>query len=390
MTSELQMDRPLRILAPQLGFNLTLGGGRYDYEQLAALANLGHIVHVIVPKVNRKETAIPPGVNIQWIHGRRIRYPLTWSCVFLGPILAACRSLQPDILRIHSPYALGLVGLIAGKLMQVPTICVSLHLGDPIPAGRWVEQKLIPRFDGVLCISQATAQAVKELSSNQRQLIEWSYCGIETRFKLNRSNLPLKKELLNLPTNVPIFAFVGALIKRKNLAWLIREVFARYCSNGNSGCLVIAGSGPEESTLRSIASACGLEKRVIFLGRINNEQQLLLYNSATSLLFPSLMEGFGLAPAEALACETPVIVSDRGSLPEIAIHEVTGYVLPIEQGPEIWVEAMERLVSHPELRAQMGHIGSIDVYRRFNWDSNARQAVNLFLKVIQARYNRAD
>ena len=64
----------LRILAIQTGFNLTAGGARADYEILAALARLGHAVHVVMPAVNRDQSPIPRGVTVRYIPARGLSF----------------------------------------------------------------------------------------------------------------------------------------------------------------------------------------------------------------------------------------------------------------------------------------------------------------------------
>jgi len=383
------MNQSLCILSPQLGFNLTLGGGLYDYEQLAALARLGHKVHVIMPRANRRVSTLPPGIHLEWIRGRAIRHPFTWTLIFLYPLLSASRRLRPDLIRIHTPFSLGLAGLIVKKIMRIPVIAIVHHLGDPLPAGRWVERRLFPLFDGIVCPSKATAQAIREIApALESHRICWAYPGLGLRLVPGQSAPEQSCGPVTMP-DVPIFAFVGALIPRKNLAWLI-DVFRLYCLEGHSGQLVIAGQGPEELDLRALVASHALEGRVSILGKVTDEQRLVLYRSATAFLFPSLMEGFGLAAAEAMACGTPAIVSNIGALPEVVRNGETGFVLPIDQGPRPWIEAMRRLVSDRQLRDHMGHMGRLDVERRFNWDSAACQVAEFFQQVVDNHRTRTN
>lgn len=378
------MARALRILSPQLGFNLQLGGGRYDYEQLAALARLGHSIHCLVPRCARPESPIPPRVGAEWIHGRAIRYPLTWSLVFLWPMLRACAEAPVDLVRIHSPYGLGLVGLCVARWRRVPAVALLHHLGDPIPAGRWVERHLLKRFDGILCCSQFTARTVRQQCGVQPTRVECIYPGVDPCFSpglLDRNRAGLEGVV---PANTPCFLFIGSLIARKNLEWLL-DTFASYCAAGHAGHLVIAGRGPEEEALRVRAAAQALEKRVHFFGGISPEQQLALYRSASVFVFPSLMEGFGLAAAEAMACGMPAIVSDRGSLPEVVEHERTGIVVPLDKGSQPWVEAMRAIVRDEAWRHQLGATGSRVVRERFTWDAAGENAAAFFHKIIQRR-----
>jgi glycosyltransferase involved in cell wall biosynthesis len=157
---------------------------------------------------------------------------------------------------------------------------------------------------------------------------------------------------------------------------------------GNKGTLIIAGTGSEEHLLRSLSSGNGLKNRIFFAGNINDIEQLSLYRNVTALVFPSLQEGFGLAPAEAMACGTPAIVSDRGSLPEIVRHRETGFVLSIDCGPGPWVDAMKHLSENTRLRNRMGMAAMHDVRNRFSWDENAMRATRFFYRIIERRHSQ--
>jgi glycosyltransferase involved in cell wall biosynthesis len=359
----------------------------YDYEQLAALVRLGHSVRCLVPRRNRHESPIPPGVTAEWIRGRSIRYALTWSFAFFWPMLRASEGASCDLLRIHTPYGLGPVGLQVARLRRLPTVALLHHLGDPIPAGKWIEQRLLRRFDGVMCCSEFTAHAVRRECGVKADQVRCVYPGVDSSFVPGPADWG-KAGLAGLvPEGTPCFLFVGALIARKNLGWLL-DAFARYCAAGHLGHLVIAGRGPEEPTLRARSAAHCLEGRVHFLGGISADQQLALYRSASVFVFPSLMEGFGFAAAEALACGTPAIVSDRGSLPEVVEHERAGLVLSVDQGPQPWVEAMDRFVRNEAWRRQLGITGSRVVRERFTWEAAGQQAASFFLSVIRRHGDR--
>lgn len=376
-------ETPLRILALQLGCNLMLGGGRYDYEQLEALSRLGHRVRVVAPRHGQHQSTLPSSVEVRWISGRGIRYPITWNVPFLLPTLQECLRWRPDVIRVHSPYAMGVAGLLAGRLTGIPTVVICHHLGDSLHAGRWVEGNLLHRFTGCFCPSQSTADALIAMGVQARR-VGWAHNGIASVFTPG----PVERAVLaryHLDDESIYFVFMGALIERKNLVWLIREVFGEYFSSGGLGQLVVAGEGPAGPFLRSLTHELKMKNRVIFTGHVQEVEQLTLYRGAAAFVFPSLMEGFGLAPAEAMACGIPTMVSDRGALPELIRSGVTGFVLSIDQGPQPWVECLHRLVGDPALRARMGVAATEYVRQRFSWDSNARRAAAFFASIAARR-----
>jgi glycosyltransferase involved in cell wall biosynthesis len=106
---------------------------------------------------------------------------------------------------------------------------------------------------------------------------------------------------------------VGSLEKRKNPGLVLEAL----CQTGNESRVVFVG--PEAGfDPRAEATRLGVEKRILHIGLVTDEELAALYNAATALLFPSLYEGFGLPIVEAFACGTPVLASSAASIPEVA------------------------------------------------------------------------
>jgi glycosyltransferase involved in cell wall biosynthesis len=112
--------------------------------------------------------------------------------------------------------------------------------------------------------------------------------------------------------------YVGSFMPHKNLGRLLRAWAALPGALRASHRLVLAGDGdPGRAGLHALASSLGITASVVFPGRIDDADLPSLYSGASVLVLPSLEEGFGLPAVEAMACGTPVIVSDGGALPEV-------------------------------------------------------------------------
>lgn len=185
------------------------------------------------------------------------------------------------------------------------------------------------------------------------------------------------------PLSDPYLLYVGSEQPRKNLASLL-EAFAELKSEPRFRSLRLVKVGspgrPEapfrEETLRAIRRL-GLDREVLFTGRISDEELACWYSHAACLALPSLAEGFGLPPLEAMACRCPVIVSDRGSLPEIAgpgalvadgadaqaIHAACRSVL---EDPQLRESLRERGQAHAaSLTWERAAAETLDAYARF-------------------------
>lgn len=164
--------------------------------------------------------------------------------------------------------------------------------------------------------------------------------------------------------------FVGNIEPRKNLPMLLRAFHAVRAQGKLSQRLVIVGEpGRGMAAVRQEVLALGLDEEVRFWGYASDSDLALLYAASDALVFPSLHEGFGLPAVEAMACGAPVIVSDRGALPEVA--GAAGAVVPAEQ-PDAWARALADVLGSPVRQAEMRVKGTARA-RAFSWAAAAQQ-----------------
>ena len=154
---------------------------------------------------------------------------------------------------------------------------------------------------------------------------------------------------------------LGSLAPHKNIDMLVRAALAR---RGAATELVIAGGGA--AIFSGGAPKPGGGAR--YLGRVSDRELKSLYQNALALAFPSLTEGFGLPPVEAMQCGCPVLASTGGAIPEVCGDAVM-YIAPDDQAG--WTEAMERIEADQDLRARLSQAGR----RRaalFTWERAVR------------------
>lgn len=162
----------------------------------------------------------------------------------------------------------------------------------------------------------------------------------------------------------------------KNVPRLI-EAFA---AMNSSLSLVVTGIRSEKirGELAGRIEALGLKGRVLLLSYVSSEELIALYNGARLFVYPSLLEGFGFPPLEAMACGTPVAASNAASIPE-----VTGDAAYLFDGMKIdeMTEAMKRMLADGELRASLRAKG-FDRVKQFTWQNNARQTFEVYREVL--------
>jgi glycosyltransferase involved in cell wall biosynthesis len=203
------------------------------------------------------------------------------------------------------------------------------------------------------------------------------YLAADARYRPVREadRLDAVRAKYRLPTN--FLLYLGGFDQRKN-ARVIVEAFAALPELYRSGYRLALAGVPlgEDSEFfpdpQRRARAAGLpEDAVQFTGWVSEEDKPALYSSATAFLFPSLYEGFGLPPLEAMACGTPVIVSNASSLPEI-VGEAGLQVDPAM--PSAWAEAIRAVVTDASRRAEMGARG-IAQAEKFSWTRAAQETL---------------
>jgi glycosyltransferase involved in cell wall biosynthesis len=169
------------------------------------------------------------------------------------------------------------------------------------------------------------------------------------------------------------------LFPRKGIRFLI-EAAAALKPRFPDLKLVLAGDGFERPALARLAEGLGIARDVTFLGWVANSELPPYYRSAAVSVIPSLEEGFGIPAAEAMGCETPVVASDAGGLPEVVEHGVTGLIVPRGDSTAL-AEAIGSLLADPARRERMGRAGRERALRLFDWDRSAEQFEQIYASI---------
>jgi glycosyltransferase involved in cell wall biosynthesis len=337
------------------------GVQRYAYEVTRRLAG----VELICPQPHSPEydgIAASHAVHLSRFHLGRYRLGgHTWE-QFALPLELPRGSL------LFSP---GNCGPLAVR-RQVLTI----HDVAPLDHPQWFSRRfslwygaLLPRLARrvklILTDSRFSRQRIIERTGVHEDKVVSIPLGVEPRF----CPLPedtLRQVLRQYPIGGPYVLAVSALSSRKNVARLL-EAWQRLGHKAEGFSLVVAGDlGLAFSDLSGCAA---LPSSVVHLGRVRDEHLPALYNGATGFVYPSLYEGFGLPPLEAMACGTPVVASNSTSLPE-AVGDAALLVDPLSV--ESMADGLGRLVHDSILRQSLRAKG-LEHVRQFNWDKTAEQ-----------------
>ncbi len=377
------------------------GFGRFARHTLAALAEAGtaHDFVVFVDRPSANEARVPD--------------PFEEVVVEVGEApsraaSAAGRRRVRDMLAMGSAVARSGLDLIYFPasysffpVWNVPRVVVTMHdtlalaqpdLVFPTWQGRlaWKlkEHVAVCQSDRIVTVSEAA----------RRDLVAWFRLpearvrvvteGPATVFRPlengPRSNAVL--ESYGLEPGSRYLLYVGGLSPHKNLLRLLEAfsiaapVDVRLVLVGDLGD-VFHTHVPE---LRAAVARLGLGERVHFTGFVPDEELVHLDNRAYALVQPSLMEGFGLPPVEAMACGIPIICSLAGSLPEV-VGDAGVYFDP--RDVEAMAETIRRLLADPTERDRLA-ARALRRSARFSWSSSARSLLDCFEELDPARRPR--
>lgn len=181
---------------------------------------------------------------------------------------------------------------------------------------------------------------------------------------------------LNLPERYALY--IGSNKPHKNLARLVRA----WASVSVDASLVIAGHWePGFPEVKQLVQHLNLNERVVFIENVSTQELPVLMSSARVFVFPSLYEGFGLPPLEAMSCGTPVVCSNTSSLPEV-VGDAALLFNPI-QVDEI-AAALTRVLEDEALRDKLRERG-LERAKLFSWERTAQETWQVYRKVIGGR-----
>jgi glycosyltransferase involved in cell wall biosynthesis len=234
----------------------------------------------------------------------------------------------------------------------------------------------VQRADHIFVQTETTKQEVVDLLNVSADQITVHWLGVDEDYSpVPQKVIREKLAQYNLPSEYILF--VGTIEPRKNIPGLL-EAYALLRNQYADMPHLVLGGQPGwhvEQTLAPLESL-HLKEHVTWIRGVPGDVMPALYSGAQMLILPSHYEGFGMPAVEAMACGTPVIVTETGALPEV-VGEAGLYVNPDE--PDTIAAQIEQLLQDSTLRGQLSRDG-IEHARRFTWEQTA--------KIVLKVYNR--
>jgi glycosyltransferase involved in cell wall biosynthesis len=239
-------------------------------------------------------------------------------------------------------------------------------------------KKQCQRANIILTPSENTKQDIINCYGVDCNKIKVIYPGLSSMFyKIDNEQLTIDKakikEKYSLTNN--FILFLGTIEPRKNIIGLIEAYEQSYTTLFDPLYLVIAGAdGWHTKAIYERAKKSPLKEHIKFIGYVDAKDKPALYSMASLFIYPSFYEGFGFPVLEAMAMGTPVITSNRSSLPEVA--QSSAYLINPNKPTEI-ATAITQLMTKKKLKQYFKNKG-IEQSKKFNWENAAKE----FLKVI--------
>lgn len=282
---------------------------------------------------------------------------------------AMTRAVLPLVKRLHAQRPFDVIdasfffpdGPVAQRLSKVLGIPYSvkargadIHYWGAQPDTRKMVRNAAEGAAGLLAVSEAMRRSMARMGIDAEK-IRVHYTGVDLD-TFETGNRDAAKAALDF--SGPVMLCVGALIPRKGQDLLVRTLPLL-----PDVTLLLAGQGAFRRTLESLAEELGVERRIGFLGSVPHHKLPRIYSAADVMVLPSESEGLANAWVEALACGTPIVISDVGGARELLDRPEAGRIVARE--PEAIAEAVRAILDAPPAGTQVR-----ETALRFTWAAN--------------------
>ena len=370
----------MKIAIDAIGINKFGGGRTATLHMLQALFKLDRKNEYVVA-VSAYEPSLDTGSGnvTQWIIPVKNRFLVRLYAQVMFPVKFKGFDL------IHFTKNLNLIGPLPP---QVVTVFDMTHVLYPelVPCVDHWFYKYVQKYNlrvarCIIAISRDAGEGVHRIYGIPYERIRVVYLAAGDHFKPSSpEEINRTREKYGLPEKY--FIHVGHLDRKKNLTSLVKAFYLVKQQTGFQGMLVLAGEKyPKgyDPELFSTIEGLGLTQSIMLPGGIPDEDLPAILSGAIAKVFPSIHEGFGLAPLEAMACATPVIANSAGAVVEVIGDTV---ILLQENTPERIAEAMIRILRDPALREELSRKG-YERAKQFSWEKAAEETLAIYREVAR-------
>ena len=382
----------------------------YLTRELAALDGRRHTVRVLCFGDQREQDGnlqvqgIRPPIELPAQDPRHSKLFAT----LLQDLVMAGTLAGVDIVHCHTWYT-HLGGCLAKHLQRIPLVLTTHslephrpwkaeQLGTAYAASSWIERVAYQAADGVVAVSDAMKRDVHDQYAVAPDRMRVIHNGIDLQ-QYRPTHDPAVLRALHIDTDVPFVLFVGRITRQKGIVHLVNAI-----KHFHAGVQVLLCAGAPDTPEIDVEMTAAVERAradsahpIVWIREMLPKENIIaLYTAAAIFVCPSVYEPFGIINLEAMACETPVVASAVGGIPEEVEDGKTGLLVPIDMAGPTDVEprdpeqfskdlaaAVNRLLDNPELRMSMAGNARARVEQQFGWASIARQTLDFYARIIE-------
>jgi starch synthase len=382
----------------------------YLTRELAALDGRQHTVRVLCfgdqqeTDGNLQVQGIRPGLELPAQDPRHAKLFAT----LLQDLVMAGTLANVDIVHCHTWYT-HLAGCLGKHLQRIPLVLTTHslephrpwkaeQLGTAYAASSWIERVAYQAADGVVAVSESMKRDVHDEYAVATDRIRVIHNGIDLQ-QYRPTRDPAVLSAFNIDPEIPFVLFVGRITRQKGIVHLVNAI-----KHFHAGVQVVLCAGAPDTPEIGAEMTAAVERAradspqpIIWIREMLPKETIIaLYTDAAIFVCPSVYEPFGIINLEAMACETPVVASAVGGIPEVVDDGGTGLLVAIEvagpsdvepRDPEQFSKdlagAVNRLLDDPELRQTMARKARARVEEQFSWTSIARQTLDFYARIIE-------
>ena len=313
-----------------------------------------------------------------------------------------------DIIHGHTWYS-HLAGcltkqLTGGKLV-LTTHSLEPHrpwkaeqLGTAYQGSSWVERTAYENADGVVAVSGSMKEDVQDLYDVSGANVDVIHNGIDIDQYRPRPDESVLEEY-GVDPDQPYVLFVGRITRQKGILHLVEAI---HHFDSDIQVVLCAGAPDteeigEEMEARVEAARSETDNPIVWIAEmLPREDVITMYSHASVFVCPSVYEPFGIINLEAMACETPVVASAVGGIPEIVVPDETGLLVDVDPTDGDTVEpadpegfarrlanGVNTLMADPDRRAAMGAAARTRVEEKFSWRAIAEQTLGFYKTLVE-------
>jgi glycogen synthase len=331
---------------------------------------------------------------------------------FSRSLAMAKDSLDADIVHCHTWYT-QMGGLLSGQLWDIPFVLTTHsleplrpwkaeQLGTAYRLSSWMERTAIESADAVIAVSKETRSDIFQHFGAAESRTHVIHNGIDVEeYRPTPERDALERH--GVDPDRPYVLFVGRITRQKGIIHLVDAV--RHI-DPEVQVVLLAGAPDTDTIAREmnehVAAARAQRSGVIWIDEmLPRHETIQFYSHATVFCCPSVYEPFGIINLEAMACETAVVASRVGGIPEVVVPDETGILVDLElepgtftpKDPEAFARALadgiNRIARDPALATRFGKAGRRRAEEHFSWRAIAGKTLDLYDSLIERRRGTA-